>query len=172
MSMLLGFLPFGVFAVGSRLAATWLALTLAAATAAVLTLRDLREKKSLKLLDIGATLVFGGLALYTVSTHTEWSMLGVRLCTDLGLFAIVAVSIIVRQPFTLQYAKEEVSKELWTHPEFLRTNYRLSAIWGAAFGVMVLADVGMLRGLPIAFGVALTIAALGLAALFTMKARR
>ena len=95
-----------------------------------------------------------------------------RLCADLGLLAIVGVSLLVRQPFTLQYAKEEVPAQLWTRPEFLRTNYRLSAIWGAAFAGMVLADVAMLRGLPIALGVALTLASLAIAALYTAKARR
>jgi hypothetical protein len=149
-----------------------LALTLAALTAAVLTLRSLRAKQSLKLLDVGATLVFGGLAIYTVATHTVWSLLGVRLCTDAGLFAIVAVSLIVRQPFTIQYAKEEVPEPIWSHPEFLRVNYKLSAIWCAAFAAMVLADIGVLRGLPLAFGLAITLAALASAAFFTTRARR
>jgi intracellular septation protein A len=172
MKILLGFLPFAVFAGGDRFGSTLLALTLAAMTAAVLTLLSLRAKQSLKLLDLGATLVFGGLALYTVATHTVWSMLGVRLCADLGLFAIVGVSLIVRQPFTIQYAKEEVPEQIWASPEFLRVNYRLSAIWCAAFAAMVLGDIGMLRGLPLAIGVAITLAALSSAAFFTTRARR
>jgi hypothetical protein len=172
MTLLLGFLPFAVFALGDRLWSTLAALSLAACTAAILAIRDIATRKSLKLLDVGAALVFGGLALYTVLTHAKWSLVGVRLCTDLGLFAIVVVSILVHQPFTLQYAKEQVPEQIWAKPEFVRTNYRLSALWGAAFGAMVLADVGMLRGLPVPAGVVITVAALAAAFFYTTRARR
>jgi hypothetical protein len=122
MTLLLGFLPFAVFAVGDRFGSTLLALSLATVTAAVLALRDVKRGRSVKLLDLGATVLFGGLALYTVVTHTEWSMLGVRLCTDAGLFGIVGVSLVVRHPFTLQYAREQLPEASWTKPEFVRTN--------------------------------------------------
>src|ERR1700742_2564158 len=128
MTLLLGFLPFAVFALGDRFGSTLLALVLAAGTAVVLTLRDVKAKKSLKLLDVGAGVVFGGLALYTLLTHAEWSVVGVRLCTDAGLLGIVLVSMLVRQPFTLQYAREQVPEHVWAKPEFIRKNYMLSAI--------------------------------------------
>jgi hypothetical protein len=172
MTLLLGFLPFAVFAVVDRMVSTLPALVLAAITAAALTLRDVVGKKRIKALDSGAAVVFGGLVIYTVVTRTTWSMVGVRLCTDAGLLAIVLVSILVRQPFTLQYAKESVPEAYWSRPEFVRTNYRLSGIWAAAFALMVLADVGMVLGMPVSLGVAVTVGALGGAFYFTTLVKR
>jgi hypothetical protein len=172
MTLLLGFLPFAVFAVVDRVVSTLLALTLAAVTAAGLTLRDVAGKKRLKLLDVGAAVVFGGLALYTFFTQRAWSVVGVRLCTDAGLLAIVLISLAIRQPFTLQYAKEQVPEQHWADPGFVRTNYRLSAVWAAAFALMVLADVGMLLGLPVALGVVITLGALGGAFYVTSQVKK
>jgi hypothetical protein len=49
----------------------------------------------------------------------------------LALFAIA--TIVVRRPFTLPYAKEQVSEEHWDTSLFLRINYLISAVWAAAF---------------------------------------
>ncbi len=170
MTLLIGFLPFAVFAVVDHFASTLLALTLAALTAAALASRDVCARKSLKPLDVGAFLVFGGLALYTLALHATWSLVSVRLCTDAGLLAIVLVSIAVGQPFTLAYAKERVPAVYWSKPQFRAANVRLSALWGGAFALMVLADWGMLHGLPLSAGVGVTLAALAGAAFFTKRA--
>ncbi len=172
MALLLGFLPFAVFAAAGRFLSTLAALSLAALAALVLTGRDLAAKKSLKWLDLGACAVFGGLAIYTLATGTNWSVLGVRLCADAGLFLIVAASLAARAPFTLQYAKEKVPESRWSSPVFLAVNDRLTAAWAAAFAGMVLADFAMLRGLPVAAGVALSLAALGGAFLYTRSVAR
>ena len=85
-----------------------------------------------------------------------------RLRVDAGLLLIVLASIIVRRPFTLQYARERVSRELWDSPEFVRTNYVITAAWADAFAVMVVADLVMLYvpTLPRWVGIAATVAAL------------
>jgi len=169
MMLLLGFLPFGVFALGDRLFSTFPALVLAACTAAALAARDLLSHKGLKLLDTGAALLFGGLAAYTALSHASWTVLGVRLWTDAGLLLLVVLSIAIGRPFTLAYAKERVPAHVWTKPEFVRTNVRISSAWAAAFAAIVLADAAMLAGLPIALGVLATLAALGGALLYTTR---
>ena len=171
MKLLSGFLPFAVFAAVSHLISTLLALGLAALTAVLLALRDRTAKKSLKLLDLGAALVFGGLAFYTACTGTAWSLVGVRLCTDLGLLAIVLVSLLVRQPFTLQYARELAPERVWASPDFVRKNFRLSAAWGAAFAAMALADLAMLHGFPLSFGALVTVGALCCSLFYTTQTR-
>ena len=45
---------------------------------------------------------------------------------------IVVGSIIVRRPFTLQYAREDAPEEYWHEPGFLRVNYQLSWVWALA----------------------------------------
>ena len=87
---------------------------------AALLLRDwLSPNRSPKLLEIGTAALFGALALYTLMAHPAWSIMGVRLVVDAGLLLIVVVSIAIRQPFTLQYAREQVPQALWTSREFM-----------------------------------------------------
>lgn len=51
-----------------------------------------------------------------------------------GALALIAwISILVRQPFTIQYAKEQVSADKWQHPIFLKINYLLTMVWGVIF---------------------------------------
>lgn len=51
-----------------------------------------------------------------------------------GTLALIAwSSILVRQPFTIQYAKEQVPQEHWQSPLFIKINYILTAVWGICF---------------------------------------
>ncbi|MDB5827841.1 MAG: hypothetical protein JWQ73_2061 [Variovorax sp.] len=170
MNMLLGFAPFIVFAVFDRMLGTVPALSAAALLSAAFLLRDwLSPKRTVKLLEIGTVVLFGGLALYAIVLAADWPLLGVRLRVDAGLLIVVLVSMAVRQPFTLQYAKEQTPPEVWVQPAFMKTNYVLTAAWAAAFGLMVLADVAMiyLPAIPLWVGVAVTIGALVAAVKYT-----
>ncbi len=82
---------------------------------------------------------------------------------------IVLVSPALRRPFTLQYAREQVPSDLWGSPEFVRTNYVITAAWAVAFAVMVLADVTLtyLPALPRSISIVATVLALVAAVKFT-----
>ncbi|MFX5530111.1 hypothetical protein ABTD83_19510, partial [Acinetobacter baumannii] len=82
--------------------------------------------------------------LYTLVARASWTIVGVRLAVDAGLFAIALASILIRPPFTLQFAREQVPRELWNHPRFLATNNAITGAWTAAFAVQVLADLTIL----------------------------
>lgn len=43
------------------------------------------------------------------------------------------LSIVVKKPFTMDYAREHTAKELWSSPLFIRTNIIITAVWGLAF---------------------------------------
>src|SRR5215213_5872589 len=88
-------------------------------------------------------LVVGALVSAVLGGPT-WSVIGVRLCVDAGLLAIVLVSMAVGRPFTLQYARERVAPEFWDRPDFIRANYVISAVWALAFAVMVAAELALL----------------------------
>ena len=88
--------------------------------------------------------MFGALALYTLFGSPGWSIMGVRLVVDAGLLSIVLVSLAIRQPFTLQYAREQVRPEIRASKEFLRTNDVITAVWALAFLVLVAADAVLL----------------------------
>lgn len=161
MSILLGFSPFIVFAILMRLSSAPVALFAGAAVALVLVVRELRAGKTAKVLEIGTVALFGGLGLVVIVAPAEWSILGVRLAVDIGLFTIVMISIAIHRPFTLQYAREQVPEEIAAHPAFYAVNTVITAGWAVAFAVMVAADGLMLYApqVPLAVGIALTIAA-------------
>jgi hypothetical protein len=170
MGVLLAFAPFIVFAVVDHLAGGTAALVAGAAVAAVLVLRDWRGGgRAPKILELGTVVLFGVLALYAVLRDPGWSVIGVRLRVDVGLLLIVLLSMALRRPFTLQYAREQVAPELWNRPIFIRTNYVITAVWAGAFAVNVCADFALLYApAPSAgIGVAATIAAIVAAFWFT-----
>jgi intracellular septation protein A len=169
MNILLSFGPFLLFAVLMRFGDVLFALIAAAALSALLILRERRRGKSVKILEAGTVLLFGGLTIFTAFTRYDWTILEGRLAVDLGLLVIVLGSIIARRPFTLQFAREEVPKEYWANPQFIATNYRISAAWALAFLVLVLADIVMAfyPAIPLWIGIAVTILSLAGAIWFT-----
>lgn len=169
MGILLAFTPFFVYVVVELFAGVTAGLVAAAVVAAGLLLRDVLSHKGVKVLEAGAFLLFAGLAAYVRFTGVVWSIPAIRLRVDGGLLVVVLVSMAVRRPFTLQYAREKVAPELWNAPAFIRTNYIITAVWAAAFAVMVAADIALIHmpGMPIRRAVIITILALYGAARFT-----
>ena len=170
MGILLAFAPFLAFAIVDRLMGSVDGLMAGAAISAALLIRDwLRPNAAPKILEIGTFILFAALALYAVVGAPAWSIMDVRLRVDGGLLLIVLVTMLIGKPFTLQYAREQVDRDLWTTPAFVRTNYFITAAWAAAFGVMVLADLVLIYmpDLPPRFGIIATVAAIVGAVKFT-----
>jgi hypothetical protein len=170
LGILLAFAPFIVFAIVDRFAGAQIGLVAGASTPAILLLRDLiTPSRSPKILEIGTFVLFCCLAFYGWLGHPTWSVIGVRVCVDSGLLAIVLLSMLVRRPFTLQYARETVPREHWDSSEFLRTNYVITAVRALAFAVMVIAELALLYvpNLPKRAGVIAIVVALVGAVKFT-----
>jgi len=72
------------------------------------------------------------IAFASTGTRTWLELWGGEVA-NIALLVIVVASILVRQPFTLQYAKEDAPPEMWEEPHFLRANYVISWVWAAAF---------------------------------------
>lgn len=139
MNLVLGFVPFIVFAVLIRLSDD-LALWIAFAVAFALGMRSFLETRVLKTLDAGSTAVFGLLALYKGFIQPSLPFGDVLLIVDGGLLAVMLFSALRHEPFTLQYAREQISPEHWTSPDFLRVNYAITGAWITAFVIMTAAD--------------------------------
>jgi hypothetical protein len=170
MGILLAFAPFVVFAVVANLVGGTAGLLAGCATSAALLVRDrLKSGGEPKVLELGTTILFAGLALYAVIGDPAWSIFDVRLRVDVGLLAIVLASMAIRRPFTLQYAREKVAPEHWGNPGFVRTNYVITAAWALAFVILVAADVILVYvpSLPPRAGIAATVLALVGAVKFT-----
>jgi hypothetical protein len=170
MGILLAFAPFIVFAILDRLVGPIWSLGAGTAVSAALLLRDLiRPGRKPKILEMGTFLLFGGLTIYMLVRGSSLSVIGVRVCVDAGLLIIVLVSMALRRPFTLQYAREEVAPELWSTPGFLHVNYVISGAWAVAFVLMVAAELALLYApqIPRRVGIIVIVAALVGAVKFT-----
>ena len=60
---------------------------------------------------------------------------------NLAIAGIVWLSLLVRQPFTLQYAKEEVDAAFWKNPLFLKINWQLTLMWAIMLTISALPSV-------------------------------
>src|ERR1700760_4731770 len=139
MNLVLGFAPFILFVVLMRLS-TDLALWIAFAAAFTLGIRSFLDTRVLKTLDAGSTALFGLLALYKGFIQPSLSQETVMLAVEGGLLAVMIASLLLHEPFTLQYAREQVAPEQWGSQTFLRANYVVTAVWMAALAVMTAAD--------------------------------
>jgi hypothetical protein len=170
LSMLVGFAPFAVFAVLSNLSQD-LALWIAFATAFSVGIRDFAQEKLLRILDVGSAALFGLLALYAGFIQPGLTIEMVRLVVDGGLCVIAFLSIILRNPLTLQYAREQVPKEFWDTRRFVGSNYGLTALWMFAFAAMATIDAlsNIDKKLPLTLDAALVLLVLLLAIAFTAR---
>jgi len=122
-------------------------------------------------LDTSSIVLFGVLAIYTGFVQ-RLSIPATRLAVDATLTGIILGSAIFRQPFTLQYAREQVPSDFWSTRLFIRTNYLLTGVWGIAFAVTSSADAAATFypawvSLPLAVGIGM--AAMVVAFLFTVR---
>ena len=173
MGLLLAFSPFLAFLAGERHFGIVPALIAGAVVAAGLVVRErLRGARDVRVLEAGTAVLFAALAACAAFvTDIAWSVGLVRLVVDLGLMALVLAGIAIGKPFTLAFGREKVSAERAASPAFLRLHRLIAAAWAVAFGVLAIADgVFMLRpDWPLAVPVAIGLAGLGGAALFTRR---
>ena len=106
----------------------------------------LRHKRggSLKPLELFEVAYFGTLAVvgFLASDNLivwleKWS----GDMSSLALAAFVFGSLLVRNPFTLPYAKETTPVEYWDSPVFLRVNRIVTLVWALAFTVSAAAGL-------------------------------
>lgn len=173
MSILRGFLPFILFWILGRQVSLPVALWVPAGVALFQIGRSARDPSggSLKLLDVCGTVLFVVLAAFVTFADPAVSPFPIHLAINGGLALIAIGSMLVRRPFTLQYAREQVPPEFWNSPVFIKTNYRITGVWSAAFVVQALASVAefTVAGLPEAVPLAISVLALVGALGFTIE---
>jgi hypothetical protein len=98
MNLIVGFAPFILFTLLSRLSAD-LALWMAFAAAFVVTIRDFVESPTLRLLDIGSLTLFALLALVRGFLDPNLSLAAVRFIAALSLFLLLAAPLALKRPF-------------------------------------------------------------------------
>lgn len=76
---------------------------------------------------------FGAATVAVVGLEDLWTLRHMGVLANGALAAGTWLTILVRKPFTLDYAREHTDPALWKSPQFLRSNDVITAIWGAAF---------------------------------------
>jgi hypothetical protein len=168
--LLLGLSPFLAFFFMMRLVSPIAGLLGALLVSGMLCAVAHQRGKSIKVLEFGSLILFAILALYTFVAAPQWTVATVRLAVDSGLLAITVVSLVIGRPFTIQYAREQVSEQFWDSPQFIAANRMISTAWVVAFAVLVAADAAAeyMPSLPVWVDIAASIAALLAAGAFTI----
>ena len=170
MNLVVGFAPFILFTILSRLSVD-LALWVAFAAAFVVTIRDFVESPSLRLLDAGSFALFALLALGRGFLDPNLSLAAVRFIAALSLFLLLGLPLVLKRPFSVDYARLDEREAGWPPALFLRVNILVSGAWVTAFAIMAAADgaVAFDAELPLYGSIAISVAALAAAVTFTLR---
>jgi hypothetical protein len=137
-SPIAGIAPWIVMSILAGVTDFEIAVGIALATSVLFVIANRLIGGSLKLLEIADVVFFvvliiiGGVASANV---TDWLETWAGELSNVALVLIAVGSMLVHRPFTLEYAREEVSPELWDNPVFIRTNYVITGFWAGAFVV-------------------------------------
>jgi hypothetical protein len=150
--------PYMAFTATAYLAPLTDSVTVAALVSLAINLADHLRGRAPKAVGLASTAMFAGMTVYFVFAETEWSGLEIRLALDLGIFTVALISIALRRPFTLQYARETVDEATQREPAFVQVNYVLTGVWAAAMALMMTIDILAiyLPWLPLWAGLAVT----------------
>ena len=132
--ILWGFAPLIVYAVfaGSSVEQAEIALLAALVSAVVAGYHDLPKGRVMA----WANLAIFGLPLAALGLFGQvWIISWMNVLVYAGLAAVAFGSVLARRPFTLQYAREMVPKEIQEHPGFLTANRFMTLAWGAVFAI-------------------------------------
>ncbi len=135
---LVGLSPWILYAIVEGKGRLELSAALALGLAVVIVSANWLLGSSPKMLEFSDVTYFAGLAVvvaFASSGTRAWLELWGGEVANVALVVIALGSILVRSPFTLQYAREDTPKEYWETPEFLRVNYLISWVWVVAFVV-------------------------------------
>jgi hypothetical protein len=142
--LLLAFLPwiaFWIISAGQSM--FWLQVGVGVAAVLVVVMGITRLHRGVIL---WAGVVFFAFALvFVVGLENMWAIHHLRLLATGTLFVATLFSVAVGRPFTEDYAREHVPKELWDSPAFIRGCFTVTGVWGFIFLANVLINVAKLN---------------------------
>jgi hypothetical protein len=169
MTIFLILAPYGAFAFLMLVTSAAISLFAAAGICLAVIVLDAVRGRSIKILGAGSAILFTGVGCYLILVDAALSKSAVKFVIDAGMFVVALGSMLLRHPFTLQYALEAVPAETAGMPGFMRANYIITGVWTAAMLLMMLGNVVVLYipGLPIWTSLAIAFAARNSAVYFT-----
>jgi hypothetical protein len=169
MTIFLILAPYGAFAFLMLVTSATFSLVVAAAICLATITLDVVRGRSVKILPAASVVVFFAITFYLNILDPALSSSQVKVAVDIGIFAISVGSMLVRHPFTLQYAIEAVPAEIAAMPGFPRANYIITGAWALAALLMMLANLAVIYvpGLPIWLSLVIALGARNSAVFFT-----
>lgn len=169
MTLFLILVPFASFALLMLVTSAGIALFASAAICLAVIGIDIARGRSVKMLGAGCVIIFSGIGAYIALVDPNLSHSAVKIAVDVGVLAISLASLILRKPFVLQYALEEVDAETAKLPGFMKATYIITWAWTGAFVLMIIGNVLTIYvpGLPLWSGLVIAFAARNSAAYFT-----
>jgi hypothetical protein len=169
MTIFLILAPYGAFAFLMLVAPATVSLFTAVAICLAVIALDVARGRSIKILGAGSVIVFTAVGLYVSLVDPTTGIPAVKFAVDTGIFLISLLSIVIRRPFTLQYAREAVDAGTAKLPGFLRANYLITWAWTGAALLMMIGNIALLYvpSLPLWSGLLIAFAARNGAVYFT-----
>lgn len=134
--LLLGFLPWLLFLLlaGDSLASLERANLISFAATVIFGLGQLRRGF---ILQWGTLIFFGGCVVAVNLLKVMWVATYMDLLANGALAATMWVTVLVGKPFALQYAHDDVPKEMWQDPKFIRGCYLITVVWASLMTLAV-----------------------------------
>ncbi len=169
MTIFLILAPYGAFAILMLVTSAAVSLFVAAAICLAVIAFDIVRGRSIKILGAGTVVVFTTVGSYTLLIDPALGNSAVKFAVDAGIFLVSLLSIVIRFPFTLQYAREAVDAETAKLPGFLRANYIITWAWTGAALLMMVGNIALIYvpGLPLWSSLLVAFAARNSAVYFT-----
>jgi hypothetical protein len=169
MTIFLILAPFGAFAFLMLVTSAAVSLFAAAAICLAVITSDVARGRSVKILGAGSVMIFAVVGGYVTLIDPGINDTAVKFAVDTGIFLISLLSIVIRRPFTLQYAIEMVDADTAAMPGFMRANYLITWAWTGAALLMMLGNIAMIYApnLPFWSGLLVAFAARNSAVYFT-----
>jgi hypothetical protein len=169
MTIFLILAPYCAFALLMLVTSATASVFAAAAICLAVIAFDIFRGRSIKILGAGSVIVFAAIGLYLTLIDPTLSTSAVRFAIDSGIFLVSLTSIVIRRPFTLQYALEMVDAETAKLPGFMRASYIITWAWTGAALLMMIGNVAMIYvpNLPLWSGLLIAFAARNSAVYFT-----
>jgi hypothetical protein len=93
----------------------------------------------MKLLELGAVVAFIGFTVVAFAADHATGVWMARYSRAIAaaLLAAIAWGSLLFTPFTEQYARERVPRQVWSSPRFKETNRRLTIMWSSVFTAFI-----------------------------------
>jgi hypothetical protein len=169
MTIFLILAPYGAFAMLMLVTSATNSLFAAALICLAVIAFDIVRGRSIKILGAGSVIVFTAVGGYLALVDPALGNSAVKFAVDAGIFLVSLLSIVIRFPFTLQYAREAVDAETAKLPGFLRANYIITWAWTGAALLMMVGNIALIYvpGLPLWSSLLVAFAARNSAVYFT-----